>query len=335
MNVYMGEGGKLYNRKGERFMQLYNPDLMERSGLRLLVAAFTIEVRRGNGPIYLDMRHFTPEQLERMRWILPLPMMMFERAGLVVNNRFVQAIEWVPAAPIARVGYVVEKSLAASLRGLYACGEAVSRQVRIEGITSCATSGAIAGESAADYAGRADEVALDEPEVKRLREFAFGPLQRKEGIEPNQAILAIQEAVFPYDVLFLRHEKRMQKALEKIEDIRDNELPKLIAYDPHYLLIANEARNMALVAEVHLRAAMMRKETRTVLREDYPYEDNQNWLKWIDIKNRNGKVELSTRDVPIDSYPLKPPRDKKLYYMWERARQIGAVRIEKGEMVWA
>lgn len=334
MNVYTGEGATIVNGKGERFMQLYNPQLMERSGLRLLVAAFCLEVKQGNGPIYMDMTNLTPEQIEKARRVLPLPLMMYERAGLVVNQRFVEPIEWVPSGPIARVGLVIDKNHATSLPGFYACGEAVARQARMEGITSCATSGAFAGESAAEYAGEAGIVAYDQNEVNRLKENIFEPLQRKNGIEPDHAIIAVQEAVFPYDVLYLRHETRMQEALDKIEDIRDNMMPRLVAYDPHYLKTANEVKSMVLVAELHLRSAMMRKETRTILREDYPYEDNENWLKWVDIDNKNGKAELSTRDVPIDTYSLKPPRDKKLYYIWERAQESGAVRIEKGEVVW-
>lgn len=334
MNVYVGEGGKFFNNKGERFMERYNPELGDRSALRLLVAALCVEVKRGNGPIVLDMTHLTPEQLNRMRWILPLPMMMFERAGLVVNNRFVRPIEWVPAAPIARTGFVVDKNHATNLIGLYASGEAVSRQARIEGITSCATSGAIAGESAADFAKRTADITLDNSEVMRLKERAFAPLNRKEGVEPNQAIISIQEAIFPYDVLFLRHEKRMQKALERIKDIQDSQIPRLLAYDPHYLMVANEVCNMGTIAELQLRSALMRKETRTVLREDYPYEDNIDWLKWIDIRNENGEAVLSTRDIPFDRYPLKPPREKKLYYIWSRAQEMGSIKVENGEVIW-
>lgn len=334
MNVYTGEGAKMINAKGQRFMELYNAQLMERSGLRLSVAAFCIEVKRGNGPIYMDMTHFTPKQLEMMRRVLPLPMMMYERAGLVVGNRFVKPIEWGPAAPIARVGIVVDRKMAASLPGLYACGEALARQARLEGITSCATSGAIAGESAAKSLKDLGSATVPESEIKRLKDYAFAPMQRKDGIEPGHIIIGVQEAIFPYDVLYLRHESRMQRALEKIEEIRDNQLPLLFAYDPHYLRVANETRNMVFVAEAHLRSAMARKETRTILREDYPYEDNVNWLKWIDIKNKDGQMELSTRDVPIDKYPLKPRRDKQLYYMWSQAQAINAIRIEKGEVVW-
>jgi len=31
------------------------------------------------------------------------------------------------------------------------------------------------------------------------------------------------------------------------------------------------------------------------------------WLKWIIVRNVNEKMELYTKDIPIDYYPYKPP----------------------------
>ena len=66
--------------------------------------------------------------------------------------------------------------------------------------------------------------------------------------------------------------------------------------------------DMVFSAEMHFRAASMRKESRGwFLREDFPRMDNENWLKWIVVENDNGEMKLSTEDVPIDDYPVKPP----------------------------
>ena len=51
----------------------------------------------------------------------------------------------------------------------------------------------------------------------------------------------------------------------------------------------------------------MRTESRgTFYREDYPERDDKNWLKWIIVKNVNGKMTLSTEPVPIERYKYKP-----------------------------
>ena len=53
----------------------------------------------------------------------------------------------------------------------------------------------------------------------------------------------------------------------------------------------------------------MRKESRGwFLREDYPQMDNENWLKWIVCENKDGEMEFSTEDVPIETYQVQPSR---------------------------
>jgi succinate dehydrogenase/fumarate reductase flavoprotein subunit len=42
------------------------------------------------------------------------------------------------------------------------------------------------------------------------------------------------------------------------------------------------------------------------LREDYPGTDNENWLKWIIIQNKNEEMVISTENVPIERYPVRP-----------------------------
>ena len=77
----------------------------------------------------------------------------------------------------------------------------------------------------------------------------------------------------------------------------------------HYLLTCHEAEAMVLSAEMQFRAASMRKESRGwFLREDYPQMDNENWLKWITVQNKDGEMVFDTQDIPINEYPVQPPR---------------------------
>ncbi|MBR3241373.1 MAG: hypothetical protein IKF90_01565, partial [Parasporobacterium sp.] len=56
-------------------------------------------------------------------------------------------------------------------------------------------------------------------------------------------------------------------------------------------------------------ASKERKESRGwFLREDYPEMDNENWLKYIIIKNVDGQMTLSTEDVPYEKWPIQPPK---------------------------
>ena len=81
----------------------------------------------------------------------------------------------------------------------------------------------------------------------------------------------------------------------------------LKAVDMHGVLACHEAEFMVLSADMHYTASKARKESRGwFLREDYPEMDNENWLKWIIVKDVDGKMTLSTEDVPIETYPVQP-----------------------------
>ena len=56
-NVAVAHGARLINARGERFMQQYDPERLERSELSHVVAAFAKEIVDGRGPVFVDLRH--------------------------------------------------------------------------------------------------------------------------------------------------------------------------------------------------------------------------------------------------------------------------------------
>ena len=98
----------------------------------------------------------------------------------------------------------------------------------------------------------------------------------------------------------------MEAALARVLELKAR-ASEMRAKDWHYLSACNEVASMLISAEMFFRAAMERKESRGWhMREDYPQMDNKNWLKRIVIRNRKGEMLLSTEDVPVEKYPLKP-----------------------------
>ncbi|MBW1773447.1 MAG: FAD-binding protein [Deltaproteobacteria bacterium] len=334
MNRWVGEGGVFINAQGDRFMERYNPKLKDRAGLAKLTAAFCMEVKRGNGPIYMDMRHIPPEGVRRLKETLIIPMKMFERAGVETDDRILDLIEWSPAAPVGRPGPAVNRKFETSMPGLYACGEAACPDAVVTGLAAAATSGAKAGTSAADFAKQAGPAAADPAHVKELRERIFAPLHREHGIDPEHIILSMQEAVIPYDALLIRHGERMKAAIKKINTIRDSEVPRLYASDPHYLRTAHEAENLLMTAEIQLKAALYRKDSRTGVREDYPFEDNRDWLKFVRARKGEKGIQILTQDIPMEKYPIQIERKKEVAYLWRMGIDAGSVTLEGDKIAW-
>jgi succinate dehydrogenase/fumarate reductase flavoprotein subunit len=103
-----------------------------------------------------------------------------------------------------------------------------------------------------------------------------------------------------------RSRKRLEEALLEIENVQYR-LPELFAKDGHGLVNCHEVMSMALCAEMTFRSALMRNESRGWhFREDYPERDDENWLKWIVLKQEEGKMVLSTESIPIERYQIKP-----------------------------
>jgi succinate dehydrogenase/fumarate reductase flavoprotein subunit len=341
MHMYVGSGGKFVNAKGEAFMEKYDPMLKDRVLLGTLSAAFAIEVKQGNAPLYLDMTHVSQERVQRLKRVIPLPMMMYEKAGLVRNDRFVDKIEWMTYAPVPRGGVTVNNAtFQARFPGLFACGDAVGWAGAEGGAAALpggATSGIIAGRAAAEFSRHVGEPKADNEQLAVVMQEALRPIHRSRGVEPDHILLALQEVVFSHDVFLLRHEMRMQRALAAIEDIRDNLIPLMCAYDPHYLRMALEVKNLVTFAEMQVRSSLLRKESRggTCLREDYPYRDDSNWLKWIRVAKECGEMHVVPQDIPHESYVFMPPPQKILDPIWHRAMELHIVRMQEGQVVWA
>lgn len=328
-NPLVGLGARWVNAKGERFMLEYDPACEDKAPTNRLSESCALEIRGGNGPIYLDLSHITEENMEHYRFMYPLTCKMLERVGVIEGNRALKKVEvepvFVGAFNSTGGGVKVNTRCESSVAGLYACGDAMQNRLHIPiAIVGATVSGARAGTYAAQYAKENSLGNINKEQVERLRAFGRAPMDRKDGIEPDHVIVGVLEAILPYGVSIIGRGDRIEKAIKKVERIRDEEVPQLYASDPHYLKQANEARSLCTISEMFLRSRLMRTESReTCLREDYPYIDNENWLKWTCLKEENNKMKMWTEDLPIDKYKLKPERKKILHPRFEVARRRG------------
>jgi succinate dehydrogenase/fumarate reductase flavoprotein subunit len=123
----------------------------------------------------------------------------------------------------------------------------------------CSVTGARAGWGAVEHAeSKKNGMKLDDDMVAKVKKGVYAPAERKGGFSPQWTSQVLKNALMPYYVLFVKHEKRLKAALGEVETLRDKIVPKLTARDPHDLRLAQEAKNMVLNAEMKLRASMFR-----------------------------------------------------------------------------
>ncbi len=305
-------GAQLLNKKGEPFLEKYSPTLKSKMDYNYLARAMAIEAREGRGPFYMDFSLIKDQDFKFLMshtgW-MELNIKKLEDAGIKPKKQEVMPGFW------QAHGIKTDIEMRTTVPGLLVGGRVrtVEPGINMGGWSLCSGTafGYWAGESAGKYASSQEPLQIDEREVIALKKDLYTSLG-KAGMEPHEVLLEIQKVLFQVEVLILKSEPALKRALSRIESIRDNLLPQMGARDVHYLMRFKEVENMTLVAELMVRASLMRTESRAShYREDYPARDDKNWLKWIVISRKDGKLNFSTEPVPFDRYKFKPTR----YYM--------------------
>jgi len=269
--------------------------------------------------MYIDPAKAPPEGPFAGYWPMPKVLEFWGRQSTVNVTPDATKIG-VTAALNAELSPIrVDHEMKTTLAGLFAIGDACYQgsswagavpappgRLRGSGIMNALFTSLRGGLAAARFASKAAPPEIGYAEVKRFKEEIFDPMRRDKGFLPADAIYAIQELVGQVKYNLRRSKERLEEALSKLEGVQQR-FKDLYAKDGHGLGKCHEAKSMAVCAELSFRAALMRTESRgSHYREDYPEQDNKNWLKWVILKRKGGKMAVSTEPVPIEKYKFKP-----------------------------
>lgn len=324
-------GGELENSRGERIFEKYDPWMIayanktewNKSFISLISAR---EIRAGNSLPHGGVR-FTPgdmgfEAFDRLvdwhykDWVFHDG----NFAELRDRMKRGEGAEVGPGAEYFEGGIAVNERYETGLPGLYAAGECAASVFGANRVAAATmemlTTGARAGRSAAGYALEAGTREVDPDQEARLLERALAPLDRrgeKNVIDVRKTFQETNQKIMGP----VRTEKELLEYLSYLEDFKLDVLPQLgiqhhsSVYNKEWIEVL-DLTNMVETMQVCARAALERKESRGVhYREDIPLVDNDEWLKQILVRQKDGELLLRYR--PVNTCRLAPPAGKTPY----------------------
>ena len=248
-----GEGGILRLPDGTRFMPSFDPRA-ELAPRDIVARAIDHEMKRiGADHVYLDITHRDPELTKSQ-----FPTIYRRLIELDID----MTQSWIPVVPAAHYtcgGVLVDLHGETDLAGLYAIGEVSS--TGLHGANRMASNSLLEcivyGRSAASHISQAMREGTTRSEVDSWD--ASQVIDSDENVVVAHNWAEIRRFMWDY-VGIVRTEKRLRRALNRTQ-LLAKEIQDFYA---NYRITADliELRNLVVVAELIIRAALMREESR-------------------------------------------------------------------------
>lgn len=261
-------------------------------------------------PVYAILDKASEEMRVTMRFAQPNFFLPFDRAGIDPFTQHFPVTLRLEGTVRGTGGIrITDYTCATSVRGLYAAGDAATRELICGGFTGggshnaawALSSGYWAGQSAATYSHNLGSQA-NQRRVETVGGVGFTSGSQKQ-IHSEEIIKATQAEVFPYDRNYFRNEQGLTESLQRLHSLWDEIRNSQVA-DNSNIVRTREAAAMIATARWMYSSALERKETRGMHKHlDYPE---------LDTNQQHHLISGGLDQVWVKTTPIQETKTKEL-----------------------